>query len=175
MMLSLLASALLAQVVDMNATTVNSCLAGEGRCFVLFKIESCMYCKSFGPVWQHAALKLMDESGLTVGRVDGNEDRFTTRRMQIQKYPSAIFFADGKMHRYTGPKSADEIAAFAKGGYKEVPAETVLPALVFAPAYMLMTIIDEVGPTVMARWQQCVVSRGADSCQAIVTYSAGQW
>lgn len=145
MLWSLLTPVLLAQVVDLNSTSFNNdCLTTGGKCLILFHLKTCTHCKSISAAWTHASMLLHDEdTSITVGRVDGSAERFLARRMQVQNYPTIIYFgANNSMHRYTGPRTAAGMVKFAVLTHVDTPAEWVLPVWLFAPTYLVLEAIE---------------------------------
>ena len=100
-----------------------------GRWFVKFYADWCGHCKRLSPVWEELAEKVKQEEylshGINVAKVDAVSNRKLAKRFNVKGYPTLLFFADRKMHKYSGPRNAKDLLEYATGGYWESNSEEV--------------------------------------------------
>lgn len=47
------------------------------------------------------------------------------KRFGIRGYPTLLFFRQGKIYKFAGPRNVEELSRFARSGYKKVTGESV--------------------------------------------------
>jgi len=65
------------------------------------------------------------EAHVVIAKVDATVERYLAERFEIRGFPTLLFFSQGKMYSYNGPRTVEAFAAFAKGGFKEGSGEPV--------------------------------------------------
>ncbi|KAK3264086.1 hypothetical protein CYMTET_27150 [Cymbomonas tetramitiformis] len=92
----------------------------RGPYFVKVYAEWCSHCKTLAPAWEELALELENE--VFLGKIDGPKERGLQARLGTQGYPSLFLFRDGSAWEYTGQRSMQALARFARTGYTEQDA-----------------------------------------------------
>lgn len=83
----------------------------------------CGHCKALEPTWQSLAARL--EGDVNVGKVDCIANRWLSEQWDIAGFPSLKLVAEGKQYTYVGPRTADALEAFARGGWRRQPGSTL--------------------------------------------------
>ena len=94
---------------------------------IKFYAPWCGHCKKLAPIWEEVATRLVGE--INVAKVDGSQDRSLSTRFDIKGFPTVLFLRQGKVYKFRGPRTADNLVEFAQGGYQnnEVESEDVPP------------------------------------------------
>lgn len=64
-------------------------------------------------------------------------DTLQGKRFGVRGYPTLLFFHQGQVFKYSGARNVEELARFARGGYKKETGE-----LVPAPPSLLNLVLD---------------------------------
>lgn len=89
----------------------------------------CGHCKKLAPKYSELADKLKAEQYIAkVGAVDVTSNPMLGMRFGIRGFPTLIMFAGGKLYRYEGGRSLEEMESFVKGGYLQGESEAAPPA-----------------------------------------------
>ena len=111
--------------------------ATTGDWMIKFYAPWCGHCKKLAPIWEEVATRLVGE--INVAKVDGSQDRSLSTRFDIKGFPTVLFLRQGKVYKFRGPRTADNLVEFAQGGYQnnEVESEDVPPQrnIVFGNIY----------------------------------------
>lgn len=95
--------------------------------FVEFYAPWCGHCKRLAPNWSELS-KLVADDGIKIAKIDASKHRSIGTRFGVKGFPTLIFLSGGKVYPHSGPRSVEALAAFARGGYKEVtPTEMAKP------------------------------------------------
>ena len=122
LLLALLPSAVLsANVVELTDATFErqtqvSTGATTGDWFVKFHAPWCGHCRALAPVWEELATDLKDS--VNVATVDITTENGLKKRFGIKSMPTLFFFHHGEQTKYSGERKLDDLAAFARSGYK---------------------------------------------------------
>merc|ERR1719422_2709485 len=91
--------------------------------FVKFYAPWCGHCKTLEPVWDDLAGRL---SGVAqVAKVDATKAKQLTDEWDVEGYPTLKLIAQGKVYTYSGKRTADDLEAWARGGWRESAAENL--------------------------------------------------
>lgn len=95
-----------------------------GKCFVLFKVVSCKYCKIALKNWNEVKKHFSDRnSEICLGMVDCNRHRDLCHRYEIRRYPRFYWFdnnANGHfVSNFTGDREASQLIEFAEEKLKD--------------------------------------------------------
>ncbi|TDH74298.1 hypothetical protein CCR75_001989 [Bremia lactucae] len=100
--------------------------ATTGDWLVEFYAPWCGHCKKLTPIYETVAQELQGE--LNVAKVDVTENAELGKRFNIRGFPTILHFSHGKVYKYAGKRTKDDLVAFARAGFKNVPGETVSTA-----------------------------------------------
>ncbi|RHY28192.1 hypothetical protein DYB32_006157 [Aphanomyces invadans] len=90
--------------------------SNAGVWLVDFYAPWCKHCKTLTPMFEELA-PLLDAEKIHVGMVDANEHVSLRSRFRIKTYPTVMVFAQGKMYKFRGSRTVQDLMAFAQGGY----------------------------------------------------------
>uniref|UniRef100_A0A7S1CCP8 Thioredoxin domain-containing protein n=1 Tax=Bicosoecida sp. CB-2014 TaxID=1486930 RepID=A0A7S1CCP8_9STRA len=94
----------------------------SGPTLLAFTAPWCGHCKRLAPTYEAVAKELKGE-GVSVGKVDCTAERALAARFGITGFPTIYFLsADGDVVQYSGQRSVESLAAFARGGWREAEA-----------------------------------------------------
>ncbi|KAF8819956.1 thioredoxin domain-containing protein [Cardiosporidium cionae] len=124
------------ELTDSNFDSKTQATSGftSGKWFVMFFAPWCGHCKNLEPIWDDLAVELKGK--FNIAKVDSTANPALSDRFKVQSFPTLIFFADGYMYEYRGPRSIESLISFCKSTYKSSEGE-VIPS---APG-----ILDAVG------------------------------
>ena len=109
----------------------------------------------------------LEADGIAVAKVDATVEVSLASRMSINGYPSLLLYSNAqgstKMYKYEGSRSAENLAEFARGGYKEATPTWYPSRMLYLPVDSLIKVVMslEKGMT------ECM-AQGAGACVAIV-------
>ncbi len=102
--------------------------ATTGDWLIKFYAPWCGHCKAMQPAFEETATALKGE--VNVAEVDASVERQLGSRFEIRGFPTLVFLSQGKVVKYKGPRTADALMEFSRGGWKDphyeqenVPAE----------------------------------------------------
>lgn len=105
-----------------------------GKWFVKFYAPWCGHCKSLAPTWERLATTVASEhgdAGIVIAKADLSDPRNKelAQRFGIDGFPTLLFFADGKMHKYFGGRAFEPLLEYVTGGYRQAsePAALAVP------------------------------------------------
>lgn len=109
----------------------------------------CGHCKRLAPTWAELDAKLKAESSpCTVAVVDAEQNSALASRFAIKGYPTVLLFSGGRVYKYKGARTVDDMEVFVRGGYREkagqkVPAPPLLTDLMWkASGALFGEIVD---------------------------------
>ncbi|POM66881.1 Protein disulfide-isomerase domain [Phytophthora palmivora] len=97
--------------------------ATTGDWLVEFYAPWCGHCKKLAPIYEKVADDLKGE--VNVAKVDVTENAELGKRFGIRGFPTVLHFSHGKSYKYGGKRTLEDLAAFARGGFKSVEGEVV--------------------------------------------------
>ncbi|KAJ0398962.1 hypothetical protein P43SY_008188 [Pythium insidiosum] len=104
--------------------------ATTGDWLVEFYAPWCGHCKKLVPTYEQVADEL--KGVVNVAKVDATENPELGKRFGIRGYPTILLFRQGKMFKYSGPRTTEELTRFARSGYKSLVSQPVpAPATLF--------------------------------------------
>ncbi|KAG6590912.1 protein disulfide-isomerase domain [Phytophthora cinnamomi] len=114
-------------VVLSNADFEHKTQAGSGATtgdwLVEFYAPWCGHCKKLAPIYEKVADELKGE--VNVAKVDVTENSELGKRFGIRGFPTVLHFSHGKSYKFAGKRTLEDLAAFARGGFKSVQGEVV--------------------------------------------------
>ncbi|KAE9278728.1 hypothetical protein PF001_g25032 [Phytophthora fragariae] len=120
-------------VVLTNADFEHKTQAGSGATtgdwLVDFYAPWCGHCKKLAPVYEKVADELKGE--VNVAKVDVTANSELGKRFGIRGFPTLLHFSHGKSYKFAGKRTLEDLAAFARGGFKSVDGEAVGAAPTF--------------------------------------------
>ena len=132
--------------------------------FVDFFAPWCGHCRQLEPTWEALAATFAEDSSISIAKVDATAEASLASRMSIGSFPTLLLFADGgKKYKYEGRRSADELEAFARGGYKIKTSEWYASKTMYLPIEVLIRF----GQKAEAAINYCVAV-GSVQCLTIV-------
>eukprot|EP00127_Corallochytrium_limacisporum_P005752 Clim_evm131s210 gene=Clim_evmTU131s210 len=87
----------------------------KDRWFIEFYAPWCGHCKKLAPAWEELATELKGE-GIKVAKVDGTVEKSSKTAFGIKGFPSLYLVQDGKMTKYAGARTVQDLAKFARAG-----------------------------------------------------------
>eukprot|EP01062_Namystynia_karyoxenos_P042376 TRINITY_DN30979_c0_g1_i1.p1 TRINITY_DN30979_c0_g1~~TRINITY_DN30979_c0_g1_i1.p1 ORF type:complete len:251 (+),score=83.08 TRINITY_DN30979_c0_g1_i1:85-753(+) len=114
-------------LTDSNFEELTQAASGgaAGDWFVEFYAPWCGWCRRLRPEWAKLALDL--RGAVRVGKVDVTANTALARRFRIHSFPTLKLFSQGTVYSYEGDRTAAEMAAFARGGFKSAPESARVP------------------------------------------------
>ncbi|ETP54117.1 protein disulfide-isomerase domain [Phytophthora nicotianae P10297] len=97
--------------------------ATTGDWLVEFYAPWCGHCKKLAPIYEKVADDLKGE--VNVAKVDVTANAELGKRFGIRGFPTLLHFSHGKSYKYAGKRTLEDLAAFARGGFKKVEGEVV--------------------------------------------------
>uniref|UniRef100_A0A0N5AMA8 Thioredoxin domain-containing protein n=1 Tax=Syphacia muris TaxID=451379 RepID=A0A0N5AMA8_9BILA len=89
----------------------------DGYWFVEFYAPWCAHCKRLMPIWEHVGHALADKKSLVrVGKLDCTRFSSVASALEIQSYPTVIFFRNGEKRIYEGERRKEAMVDFAVKG-----------------------------------------------------------
>ncbi|EGZ21025.1 hypothetical protein PHYSODRAFT_354354 [Phytophthora sojae] len=114
-------------IVLTNADFEHKTQAGSGATtgdwLVEFYAPWCGHCKKLAPIYEKVADELKGE--VNVAKVDVTDNAELGKRFGIRGFPTVLHFSHGKSYKFTGKRTLEDLAAFARGGFKSVDGEVV--------------------------------------------------
>lgn len=83
----------------------------------------CGHCKTLVPIWESIATDLKGQ--IKVAKVDATTNVPLSKRFEVKGYPTLFLFHNGKSYKFKGKRTAENLVAFAKGGFKDEGGEPV--------------------------------------------------
>ena len=83
----------------------------SGKNLVLYFAPWCGHCKALKPEWEK--LEKMGVKGVTIRKVNADEQQDEARDAGVEGFPTIILFNDGQKKVYSGARTADAIAKWA--------------------------------------------------------------
>ena len=114
--------------------------------FVLFQSPGCGHCQKFKPTFHKLAYDNLSSKTL-FGDVNCKEQSDLCKMVRIKAYPTLVFFRNGLMHKFEGPRNEDTINEFIWQGYTKVPGvkiPTELPTFTEEIFTALAEMYDEI-------------------------------
>ncbi|GMF38080.1 unnamed protein product [Phytophthora lilii] len=108
---------------DFEAKTQAGSGATTGDWLVEFYAPWCGHCKKLAPIYEKVADELKGE--VNVAKVDVTANSDLGKRFGIRGFPTVLHFSHGKSYKFAGKRTLDDLAAFARGGFKNVEGEVV--------------------------------------------------
>lgn len=109
----------------------------------------------------------MEADGIAVAKVDATIEISLASRMSIGGYPSLLLYSNAegstKMYKYEGARSADNLAEFARSGYKQATSTWYPSRMLYLPVDGLIKAITSLEKAMT----ECT-AQGAGACVAIV-------
>lgn len=90
--------------------------APDSPWFLKFYAPWCTHCQSMAAAWEDLAYSLKGE--IRVGSVDATVQTEVAEAWGVTSFPTLKFLVDGTVYDYRGARTADAMAAFARGGYR---------------------------------------------------------
>eukprot|EP00929_Paragymnodinium_shiwhaense_P094712 TRINITY_DN5547_c0_g2_i2.p1 TRINITY_DN5547_c0_g2~~TRINITY_DN5547_c0_g2_i2.p1 ORF type:complete len:244 (+),score=65.17 TRINITY_DN5547_c0_g2_i2:385-1116(+) len=111
---------------DFEHLTQASTGATTGDWFVKFYAPWCGHCRSMEKSWEKLGERLREEgSYVNIAKVDGTTEKATTRRFDVRGFPTLLFLTHGKMKKYDGRRSEEELYKWATEGHRSKAGEEV--------------------------------------------------
>jgi len=99
-------------VIDMNQELFQSHVEEMRPVLVEFWAPWCVYCRRIAPAMEKVAEQA---GGLTVGRVNIDEEPLLSAKEQIEVIPTLVLYRDGKaLGSIVAPESRDRIEEFVR-------------------------------------------------------------
>jgi protein disulfide-isomerase-like protein len=108
---------------DFEAKTQAGSGATTGDWLVEFYAPWCGHCKKLAPIYEKVADDLKGE--VNVAKVDVTAHADLGKRFGIRGFPTVLHFSHGKSYKFAGKRTQEDLAAFARGGFKSVQGEVV--------------------------------------------------
>jgi hypothetical protein len=109
----------------------------------------------------------LEADGIAVAKVDATIEISLASRMSIGGYPSLLLYSNAegstKMYKYEGARSADNLAEFARSGYKQATSTWYPSRMLYLPVDGLIKAITSLEKAMT----ECT-AQGAGACVAIV-------
>lgn len=93
----------------------------KGPLFVEVFAPWCKHCKALEGTWTALAVELAPDN-VAVATVNGVEERALAQRLHVEVFPTLVLLRDGKAWEYTGGRGLNQLAHFARAGFKSTPA-----------------------------------------------------
>ncbi|VDD92006.1 unnamed protein product [Enterobius vermicularis] len=102
-------------VIELNERFLK--VKDDGYWFVEFYAPWCAHCKRLMPIWEHVGHALADQkSPVRVGKLDCTRFTRVASALDIQGYPTVIFFRNGEKRVYEGERRKEALVDFAVKG-----------------------------------------------------------
>ncbi|MBQ6797688.1 MAG: thioredoxin family protein [Oscillospiraceae bacterium] len=99
-------------MIDMNHATFQNHMEDHRPVLVEFWAPWCVYCRRIAPAMEKVAEQA---GGLTVGRVNIDEEPLLSAKEQIEVIPTLVLYREGKaLGSIVAPESRDRIEAFVR-------------------------------------------------------------
>ncbi len=104
-------------------TTQASTGQTTGKWFINFHSPNCGHCQKLAPTWSSLSKELKEveeyiDSGILIGSVDVKDNPKLSKRFEITRLPTLVFFAEGSMFVYppSNGRLVDDFVEFIIGG-----------------------------------------------------------
>jgi protein disulfide-isomerase-like protein len=88
----------------------------SGKTVVLYHAPWCGHCKALMPEWNKFQEKGVE--GVKIKKVNVDEEKEATKAAGVTGYPTIILYNEGKKEVYTGERTAEALAEWAKSKSK---------------------------------------------------------
>jgi len=82
--------------------------------FVEFYAPWCGHCKKLEPIWDELGEKFQDNSNVVIAKMDATANEIDVDGVEVQGFPTLIFFKNGKPIKYEGERELDALAKFVE-------------------------------------------------------------
>ncbi|CEG43083.1 protein disulfide-isomerase domain [Plasmopara halstedii] len=117
-------------IVLTNADFEHKTQAGSGATtgdwLIEFYAPWCGHCKKLAPIFEKVADELKGE--VNVAKVDVTDNAELGKRFGIRGFPTILHLSHGKSYKFTGPRTLNDLVAFARDGFKKVEGEVISSA-----------------------------------------------
>jgi protein disulfide-isomerase-like protein len=114
-------------VIELTSVTLDQNIRNGSLWLIEFYAPWCRHCNTFAPTYSKLAYNLharnrdkkSTEPTIQVAKINGDKERASTSRFNIQGYPS-FFLIDGwQVYQYEGPRTEEDLLNFVvREGYK---------------------------------------------------------
>ncbi|KAI9906157.1 hypothetical protein PsorP6_013951 [Peronosclerospora sorghi] len=111
---------------DFEAKTQAASGATTGDWLIEFYAPWCGHCKKLEPIYEQVADELKGE--VNVAKVDVTYNAELGKRFNIRGFPTVLHFSHGKVYKFTGKRTLEDLAVFARGGFKQLEGQVVAAA-----------------------------------------------
>lgn len=88
-----------------------------GSWFVFFYAPWCGHCKALEPEWEALSMRLHG-SGTGALSIDATAVTDLAALYEVEGYPTLLLLSAGRVFEYRGERTADDMLAFAEGGFE---------------------------------------------------------
>lgn len=101
----------------------------EHPVFIKFYSPSCPHCRKIAPVWEEVSKKAPSyPQYFLVADVDCTAESTLCDRVGVRNVPTLIYFNEGRMYKYMGPREYNDIMKFGAGDYKLATDSIEIPS-----------------------------------------------
>ncbi|KAG3113046.1 hypothetical protein PI124_g7947 [Phytophthora idaei] len=97
--------------------------ATTGDWLIEFYAPWCGHCKKLAPIYENVADELKGQ--VNVAKVDVTANAELGKRFGIRGFPTLLHFSHGKSYKFAGKRTLEDLADFARGGFRKVEGEVV--------------------------------------------------
>ena len=151
---------ILGGVIDLEADDFDD-LVKEHATFIKFYSPSCPHCQKIAPLWEKVGnMAPSYPQSFMAADVDCSRESVLCDRVGVRGVPTLIFFADGKMYKYQGPREYNDIMKFGAGDYKLSTESYEIPArggLIVTAQYSLVKFVKDLHAIIRFNYWAAIV------------------